>query len=347
MTDVSEPSLISPPEGRTATAEPEMSDATEQITRPSRRHRITERQNWRVVDGPVGRGSCLSSELDPDEAVFVAPPGVPLQVPEPSDGFAYWRTGVVREGRLVGNPTIHTIDEAVRQAPAHRAWFDAQVREREQRDSVFDASKRAAQRQGAVVGHAVPVIVVDGRPLPAVTHSASRFAEIVSELPGDSLISRLEALLANAISASHLAEDFRLLEFSIGSPGARELLVSLVHARARSHSWRYTRTLALFERRGAGQRELAALIDGAPDAQVVLRRLEVLDGLDDELDEALIDLLYTRSRSLRWRATTPLRSVLASPRFARTRRRLRGAQRTYAALKRGISESQVRAQLGR
>jgi hypothetical protein len=347
MTDMSEPSLINPPASSAVPNEREMSDLTEQITRPQRRRRITERQGWRVVDGPVSRGSCLVCELDPDEAIFIAPPGVLLQLPEPSNGFQHWRTGVIREGRLIADPTACTIFEAISQAPAHRAWFNAQVREREQRDSVFDASKRPPRPDGASLDYVVSAIVVDRRPLPVVTHSASRFAQIVSELPHDSLIAHLEEILSGAISVSHLAEDFRLLAFSIGQPGARELLVSLLHARARSHSWRYTRPLALLERRGASQRELAALIDAAPDAQVLLQRLDGLDGLDHELDELLVDLLYARSRSIRWRATTPLRSFLASPRFAGTRGRLRDAQPRYAALRQRAPGSRVPAQLDR
>jgi hypothetical protein len=258
-----------------------------------------------------------------------------------------WRHALVREGRVVDEPTLCTVEDAIELAPAHREWIERQVREQELRDQVIANRSRPLAAAPGETAPAEPhpaTVIADRRTLPALTRSASNFSEIVNSLPDTSAIGQVERLVASAISAAHLAAELDTLAFSIGRPATRELVVSLLHARSRSHSWRYTRMFAAMERRSPAEETLTAHVASASSAQELLQSLRSL-GLDErELDETLIDLLYARSRSMRWRVTHPLRRLLGSPRFWRVRRALRRAQPSYASFRNGRARRRLKPQ---
>jgi hypothetical protein len=327
----------------------DMTAVNDTIPEPLKRGAITDRAQWVVLDGPVSRGLCLAREHGPQAAEFIAPPGTPLQLPELMGALIHWRHGLVQEGRLMGEPTVYGVDEAIELAPANREWIERQVHEQKLRDEAIATRGGAPKPEPArdPRTESQRTLIIDGRPLSALTQSASRFSEIVEGLPSDSPVGQLERLLDSAISPAHLASEIDTLAFSIGRPASRELVVSLLHARARSHSWRYTRPFGVFERPSAKQQALAAEIAEASTAQELLGRIYAQGEIEQELDEALTDLLYARSKSIRWRATLPLRLLLSIRHLRGVRRTLRRAQAAYASLREGRPERRLKSQAGR
>jgi hypothetical protein len=310
-----------------------MSDITDTLPQRMERAKITDHAQWVVADGPVGRGKCLLHEESPDAAVFIVPAGMPLQLPELGESLRHWRHGRVRDGRLEGEPTICTVQEAIDIAPANRDWIERQVREQDRRERVTAEHERAKPDEDRFDLPLVAALIADRRPIPSLTQSASRFAEIVHGLPEDSAMSQVERLVAGATSAAHLAGELDTVAFSIGRPATRQLVASLLHARSRSHSWRYTQLFAALQRTDPAEQKLSRHIAAATSAQELLQRLGSLEQHEQELDDILIDLLYARSKSARWRATYPLRRLGGLPRLRGVRRLLRRAQPTYASIK--------------
>lgn len=294
--------------------------------------------SWAIGPGPVGRGECIVAE-DPTGGVhFIAPPGVALQPLEEVGPLRHWRIAKWRFGAPQDGVSELSLREVEERVSAHRAWIHEQEREAEALEAMLDRARGAAPDLAAgdvdvpavsstspMSAAVVPVaaLLPDERPVAAVTHSASTYAALTLYLPAGSGVTRIETFVCNAVSASHLAAELDTLALSISHPAVRELVASLLHARSRSHSWRYTRPLGRIEHRSARERRVTRIVDRAYSARELLQRVEA-EGLSlPELDEILINLLYAQNHGLRWKLTYPLRRILGSPRLSAARRLLR------------------------
>jgi hypothetical protein len=288
----------------------------------------SQRPLWRIVRGPVGTGSCLASEDPAGGVLFLAPPGVALQRPEEAAALMGWRRARWQHGALQDRVVSCTLKELEELAPANRAWIQERMREDERLDlmlararGVSAGDQTIADAPGvvsvaAIAGPAASppsesVLLPDRRRVAVVTHSASTYSALTHRLPSSSAVAQVETFVVDAVSASHLATELDTLSLTIGVPAVRELVVSLLHARTRSHSWRYTRFLSRLESRSAHERRLARLVADSKSARDLLESL----GAQEELDEILVNLLYAQHHGMRWRVTYPLRRTLGSPRL--------------------------------
>ncbi len=294
---------------------------------------------WQIVRGPVGTGSCLARE-DPDGGVlFIAPPGVALQRPEQATALMGWRSARWQHGALQDLVVPCALSKVEELAPANRSWIQERLREDERLDLMLarargdsaedeaageapDVVSVATIARAAASGASESVLLPDQRRVAAVTRSASIYSALTHRLPSSSPIAQVEAFVADAVSASHLAIELDTLSLAIGAPAVRELVVSLLHARTRSHSWRYTRFLSRLERRSAHERRLARVVGASDSARDLLDSLEAR-GITPEMDEVLVNLLYAQHHGVRWRSTYPLRRTLGSPRLKSCRGVLR------------------------
>jgi hypothetical protein len=280
---------------------------------------------WRVESGPVGRGPCLVA----DEAHglrLLLPPGTPLELPERDGGLMQWRSAAWADGEVVEAATQLAMSEAVETAPANRRWIEAQMPpDTPQRGPASSIARAVAtvQASGAPPETAPAAVLPDSRPVVSVTHSASAFSGLVFALPPDATARRVMQVANAAPSLAELHYELEILGNQAGVEATREVLIALVHARARSHSWRWTRPLRRLERRSSLHALLGEDVDEAYDGLVLANRL-LETGLPlHVVDEALVATLFERTHGLRWQLTRPLRFILGDPRLARARRALR------------------------
>jgi hypothetical protein len=310
---------------------------TDSVQRP----RVAGGSLWRVQPGPVGRGTCLARDELDDAVVFIGPPGVPLELPEQLGTLMRWRTATWRYGERAGPLTVISVEDAIEMAPARRGWIELHLRE-DHREVLVSSDGAAAEPETRTaagpevnaesgvlpVSAAWAMLLPDRRRVAEVTQSASTFAWLVHALPADSGISTVERALAGSVSSSHFAAELEVLAFSIGATATRELTTSLLHARTRSHSWRFTWFLRVFERRGRVERLVAREALKAADGLDLLMRVAALD--EETVDEALVNLLYMQSRGIRWTVTYPARRLLGVRHLQGIRGFLRRAQPRYA-----------------
>jgi hypothetical protein len=314
------------------------------------RAQTSRRARWRVYPGPVGRGACLAADDPAGGLRFIAPPGIALQLPEEAGPMQRWRTARWEFGAPQDGVSQLSLKEVEDLAPAHRAWIREQVREAERLDAMLARARGGSAEPVPIPATAVSIsvsaftastavsvaasVLPDRRRVAVVTHSASTYSALTHRLPVSSAVAQVEALVARAVSASHLAAELDTVALSIGQPAVRELVASLLHARSRSHSWRYTRLLGRVERRSARERQITRLVDRSQNARELLNRLEAEKLSEPELHETLMNLLYAQNHGLRWKVTYPLRRALGSPRLGAWRAVLRRqVQPHFAALR--------------
>jgi hypothetical protein len=272
---------------------------------------------WHVEPGPVGRGNCLVAYEHDGSLRFLAPPGVPLTIPEVVDQLLKWRSAHWAHGRLVGAPRVLTLNEALALAPNRDIWIVDWARERENRE--IGAGRAVAERVDAVL-HLTPVVPPTRRSEPArqrrplaMSRSASTFSAFLGSLDSSASIKHVEALTNAARDLEGLREALADLDARVGPRRSREAVLALLHARARSHSWRYTRWLrGLSNGADALTKEVCREIDRAPTGHDLDDALSKIATDRTRVDELLAPILYARSRSRCWRWTGPLRRLLAS-----------------------------------
>jgi hypothetical protein len=296
---------------------------------------------WQIMRGPVGTGSCLARDEPDGGVLFIAPPGVALQRPERAAPLMGWRRARWQYGASQGGVVPCTLEEVEELAPANHAWIQERMREDERLDLMLAQAQSDQNEEQLAVseppvvvsvaaimgtgarGTSAPALLPDRRPATIVTRSASTFSALTYRLPPSEALAKVEGLLRDAVSASHLATELDTLSLAIGPTAVRELVVALLHARTRSHSWRYTRWLGPVEHRGEHERQLVRLASSSHSALELLELLRADETGEHESHEILVDLLYAQHRSLRWRITYPLRRLLGSPRLQSWRRVLR------------------------
>jgi hypothetical protein len=101
------------------------------------------------------------------------------------------------------------------------------------------------------------------------------------------------------------------LERETGHEDLREAVIALLHARSRSHSWRYTWIMGVLPATDPLTRRIGREIDRAPTGEDLERVLSRLASECHGVEEQLVVVLHERSRSLRWRLTRPVRRLLA------------------------------------
>jgi hypothetical protein len=256
-----------------------------------------------------------------------------------------WRVVTWAHGRPLGRPRAIDIEGALRIAPSRRRWIYGCAREQARREQAIRQMPLADEQNwptghASAIEHAVRlapqswplvlaesedrVLVADTLIALAKTRSASTFSAYVAS-SGDHAPVKLVVHAVNSSSQfSEMLDTFQSIEARIGHDRLLQAVIALAHARARSHSWRYTR---LFPRivRTRIERRLGRAIDRAESGRSLQFTLNRMHAVHEHgaLDHALYRVLYRRSRSLRWRLTAPLRNALASRRFQRMRRTLR------------------------
>ncbi len=292
---------------------------------------------WRVVPGPAGQGRCLAIDESELELRLLAPPGIPLQLPE-YGSLRRWRSASW-EGGSISTEVSELTHEAVRTlVPSHHAWIVEQESEERLRALAaqnldFEALEDASME--VVVADRRPVSVFVGRRLvTAITQSASTYSALVLTQPSDAAVARVERVVNTSSSLAEISNGLREIADAIGVDQTRELVVALLHARARSHSWRCTWPLSVLEGRGPLERVVGREIDAARTGGELTQRLAAVELQASELDRLLVILLYARSRSVRWRITSPLRRLFGSRRLRGVRTLLRErVQPRFAALR--------------
>lgn len=286
----------------------------------------------------MGRGACLEAEEPGCAAHYMAPPGVPLQLPETIGMLRQWRIVHIEDGEMDGPVSTLSFDEALRQAPSQRTWIEDQAmlaRSHEEASERRSAARRqSAEGSTADSSLGTPFVNLDRRRITTLTQSASTFSSLLESLPEEDSAVRVEGLVKATSSRSKLRAEFQATTRTIGRQQAREVIVALLHARARTHSWRWTKLLRRFEPGTQLERLVGREIDAARTGDEVLERLAGVNLRTHELDDVLISLLYVRSHGPRWRMTHPLRLWLGSHRFSG----LRGVLRRRAVRHRQGSE---------
>jgi hypothetical protein len=278
---------------------------------------LTAGLEWRVVEGPTGRGRCLMTTGSDMAVRFLAPPGVPLQLPELAGGLDRWRTAFWDCGFIVGGVEVLKLEKVRERVPSELEWIEEQVREAQRRDLLVQNLPADVAGDEAVVDEddeqeVLVSALPDRRRIVAVTKSASTFAALVSSLSRDTAFAQVEDVTNMASCREEFDTELDAIGERIGPARVRELAVALLHARARSHSWRYTWFLAWTERRAPLQRVIGREVDRARTSDELHQRLLTVELASQELHQALTGMLYVRSHGFRWRITAPLRRLLGT-----------------------------------
>jgi hypothetical protein len=315
---------------------------------------------FQVERGPHGRGSCLVDVVSPGVALVIAPPGVPLAPPERVVDLLEWRAARFVDGRIVDAPHVISEAEVYAFAPNQQAWIAETIeREREQAQAgeivlapaqeLLDCAQAKAPVQayasapalaGVGRGSGLPVAPRSRRhepppPPPSpleFTESASQFAAFVGRCQAEAPVRRLERQANRTRAASDFADvcqALRKLERSVGPRPLREAMLALLYARARSHSWRYTRWLVRRPVPDTLRGQLELELDRARSVSELQDAVSALGVDHDELVEALARVLYARSLSRRWRYLAPVRRFLAWARLRAARDVLRESLRPF------------------
>jgi hypothetical protein len=289
--------------------------------------------HWVAASAPYGGGECLVLRLDGEEVRAVAPPGVALGAHESSDELFRWRVSRWRCGRLVGAPRCVSEAHVLALAPHSAAWVLAQVQEL--------SSRVTAAREGTVwrgARHETLRLLLQAGPccaspgmelalreeLPRILRSwpssriasASTFSASLREYPADAPLRRVARAANRCPALDEFALELQAIELELGRERLMSAVVELTHARARSHSWRYTRWLAPTDTRDPLLQQLGLVFDVAPTSEAVQNALGVLRtrcevGSADRVDAVVVAMLHARTHSVRWRVTWPLRRALA------------------------------------
>jgi hypothetical protein len=287
---------------------------------------VTAGPKWRVVEGPTGRGECLATVVSELELRFLAPPGVPLQLPEMTGALKRWRTALWTCGAVVDGVEVLEPEEAIEMAPTQSAWIEAHEHDRESellaRDGPMDVFEARLASEGDEAASPASFLP-DRRRLLSVTKSASTFAALVTGLSPGSAFARIEEVANAASSRNEFDAALGMVGDSLGEDVAHELALALLHARARSHSWRYTWFLGWTERREPLHRMVGREVDRARADRDLAQRLATVELPRRELNQVVVDMLYERSHCLRWWVTAPLREALGTRRLTGPRTVLR------------------------
>jgi hypothetical protein len=257
---------------------------------------------------------------------LIAPPGIPVQRPE-RGMLGRWRSALWQDGEISSEVIELDNAELFELAGSNRLWIEEKNLSAQRRELAIrkvDLDKPQISYPGVDL-HA-ELTLLDRRPALAVTQSASTYAALVVAQPPDTPIARVERLAGRKMSISEMGKRLADVANVVGVDQTRELVVALLHARARSHSWRYTKPLRVFERSDPLERTVEREIDSAKTGVEVLQRLRTVELQVRELDILLVTILHKRARSPRWLITSPLRRVLGAPKLVALRRLLRNAR---------------------
>jgi hypothetical protein len=208
-----------------------------------------------------------------------------------------WIIDVARERELrqlaAGRQVETTVDDVL-------SWAEFSERLEPDPRSAFIATGRPTDRGSGVEPIAAPR-----------TQSASSFASHVAEQPPDATIRQVERLAETAAGFGEMARGLAQTRAQAGERPVREALVALLHARARSHSWRMTRWLGPVEVTMPLADDLGRQIDQSRTGDQVAAAVARVQAEWPELDYTLAAILYARSHSRRWQATRMFRRAFA------------------------------------
>jgi hypothetical protein len=301
--------------------EPQLRVDESQPYAPQQRPASTEAP-WRVVPGPTGKGRCLGRDESEAALLLIAPPGTPLQLPEDSR-LNLWRSALWQDGRISGDVHELAEEELDHLAGSKRMWIDEQNLAVERREFAVRRRDDADDLDSTTTGPHPTVALL---PALQTTQRASMYSALVASQSPDNPIARVERLASRKLSIAEMSRGLEDVANVVGADQKRELVVALLHARARSHSWRCTKPLRIFERREPLERTMEREIDSVKTGADLLARLRALELQVSELDRLLVVVLYRRARSPRWLITWPLRRLLGARRLEALRRRLRGVR---------------------
>lgn len=275
--------------------------------------RTGHRATWTVQPGPFGRGDCLTKRKT-DGTLILAPPGVPLTLPEEVAKLLCWRAATWSNGRITTTPTPLTLNEVYGRAPDQRLWLQTCVDY--QRISATGSVKRPLGSAGLRSLSGTP----ETRSLVGLARSASTFSRIIGLSAETTVAKRVAGLADQCRGRDAFRAAVARLEAEIGFTAVREAIIAVLCARTRSHSWRYTQFMDPWG--SWTQREFNEQLHRQVDAAAAAL-LSQASLLITRCTSELIDVLHARSQSRRWRWTAPLRRLLASRRLSAVRRYLR------------------------
>jgi hypothetical protein len=284
-----------------------------------------------VQPGPFGHGPCLvRRSTDPAGVLCVtvlAPPGVPIDPPELADRLLRWRVARWEDGAAAGGAKVLSLDDALAVAPSAREWITEQLRERHRRAVASEHVQivSASPPSGRTTADVSPTAAGTGWPRPPVelTRSASTFAYWVGSQSSGDCVKQIAQAVNQTRSLEALRAELAVIESHFPSSLVADGVTAVLHARARSHSWRYTAWIPSASPLSPLARRVATEVDDARDARDLQQRLEKLRSDGAEVDVLLVELLHRRARSMRWCLTHRARLLLASHRLRGLRRVLR------------------------
>jgi hypothetical protein len=324
---------------------------------PDTSERSASTDEWLIQPGPCSPRGCLVSVRSATSCEIIAPPGVALELPEPARGLARWRFVRLENGRPVTHSTQLPLRDVLRMVPDRRAWIIDVALTREQTERRFGyqplepvaavlESERAdldlARVPSTDLMRAEPINPRPASGLGALerTKSASAFSQFIRESSPGSTLAQVEHFINDAerqrrdlVASFHtFRAKLTTIREDVGDAEVRDALVALLHARSRSHSWRYTRGLPSkpfvlsvdpHDPHLALLWHMRRTIDSAETGPEANKALAAIRSEWPQLDDVLEQLLFDRAQSLRWRVTRWLRMVLGLRQFMPLRTALR------------------------
>lgn len=305
-----------------------------------------ESEGWLVRPGPHGHGTCLVDYTNDGFVELLAPPGVPLEQPEPLSRLLSWRLARWADGELVGEPVAIGFANALELAPSLREWIVDYAEQREWRHA--HAGRPDAESVEQVLSSRTAAR--DPRDELAVelaldrTGDGSTFSRYVARCDDRAPVKQVARLANTAGDLSQFRAGLAETAAASGPQAVRTGLIAVLHARARSHSWRCTKLLGpVHVEAELAEAQLAELISGEIDAaesgRELYARLDLLRAEWPHVDETLAAILFTRTQARRWQWTKKPRRFLAKPGWRPIRAFLRRCVRpVWAATKRQLPE---------
>jgi hypothetical protein len=305
-----------------------------------------EDDRWRITQGPFGHGACLVTTAGGDGLRLLVPPGVPLQSPEPTVTLLRWREAKWCQARLAGTPRVIELLDAVQLAGDHCGWALETSRKRE---AWLDAAgipvrerveEVMAQLLDPESGLDFDIRFVWERSPTDETESASHFSQLLGAGDERDLVRQIRDLADGAETFEEFRTCVRDAREKAGDERVRDSVVALLHARARSRSWRATNWAGPVVPESVPLASIIAQrVDCARTGRDAMRQALRFDSGHPEFEYVLLQLLYTRAHSRRWCWTAPVRRVFARPELRPVRRVVHSAIHDRHAYRSGDLEA--------
>jgi hypothetical protein len=294
---------------------------------------------WLLEPAPYGQGWCLVSAQSADFVEILAPPGVMLEQPEQISRLLSWRLARWSRGRLLKPPALLSLTDALDLAPSRQTWIIAAVRELELSDRALQDTETGVVSLRELFQHRAPdprLGEFDPAAIGETSHtspselehtgSATSFAKHVRQSGPNSTIWIVRDAVDNASDITELKRTLDARRRRVGHPEVQDALIALLHGRARSHSWRYTRWFGR-PYDDPALRRLTQVVDSDLPIEQLKAMVDAMRKEGLRLDGLLEVICFERANSRRWTRTKPAR-LLGFSRPARpVRDRLRDLQR--------------------